>query len=199
VALGYQAGFAGTANTTGSNNTYIGYQSQSNANNYSTSTAIGSGAIITASNTIVLGTANETVRYNKVSPLYSSIPTFASTDIGYKVDATLSGTTAITTSPITVHSISIPGVGVWSMYFTAASINASAASRITFKLLNSGGTTLVNNYVFVNATALFTSSSISYIYSGSATSFTTTIETSTGTNTLSTAPQSTYGYALRIA
>jgi hypothetical protein len=61
TALGYQAGYAGTSNTTGSNNTYIGYQTQANANNYSNSTALGVGAIITGSNQIVLGRASEKV------------------------------------------------------------------------------------------------------------------------------------------
>jgi hypothetical protein len=61
TAVGYQAGQAGTANTTGSNNTYVGYQAQADANNYSNSTALGAGAVITASNQIVLGTASETV------------------------------------------------------------------------------------------------------------------------------------------
>jgi hypothetical protein len=61
VALGWQAGQAGTANTTGSNNTYVGYQAKANANNYSNSTAIGSGATITSSNSIMLGTSTEKV------------------------------------------------------------------------------------------------------------------------------------------
>ena len=58
VALGYQSG---DTNTTGSNNTYIGYNADANANNYTYSTAIGSGSQITASNQIVLGRSNETV------------------------------------------------------------------------------------------------------------------------------------------
>jgi hypothetical protein len=61
TAIGYQAGYAGTSNTTGSNNTYIGYQAKANANNYSNSTALGSGATITASNQVVLGTSTEKV------------------------------------------------------------------------------------------------------------------------------------------
>lgn len=59
--IGYQAGSAGTANTAGSNNTFVGYQAQANANNYSTSTALGAGAAIGKSNQLVLGTASETV------------------------------------------------------------------------------------------------------------------------------------------
>ena len=58
VALGYQGGLK---DINGYNNTYIGFQTgqDSSANTYSKSTAIGSGATITASNQIVLGTASE--------------------------------------------------------------------------------------------------------------------------------------------
>ncbi|MBI2234745.1 MAG: tail fiber domain-containing protein, partial [Micavibrio aeruginosavorus] len=55
TAVGYQAGYAGTALTTGTNNTFIGYQAQANANNYTNGTALGNGAVLTASNRIVLG------------------------------------------------------------------------------------------------------------------------------------------------
>jgi len=51
---------AGNTNT-GSNNTFLGYNTSNNPITVSTSTAIGSGAVITASNQIVLGTAGETV------------------------------------------------------------------------------------------------------------------------------------------
>jgi hypothetical protein len=60
TALGFNAGNTGTANTIGSNNTYLGYNTGSSANNLSNSTAIGTGATITASNQIVLGTSSET-------------------------------------------------------------------------------------------------------------------------------------------
>jgi predicted acyltransferase (DUF342 family) len=51
---------AGNTNT-GSNNTFLGYNTSNNPITVSTSTAIGSGAVITASNQIVLGTTGETV------------------------------------------------------------------------------------------------------------------------------------------
>jgi len=59
--IGRDAGYDAQAQRTGSNNTYIGYAAQANASNYSNSTAIGTGAVITASNQIKLGTTNETV------------------------------------------------------------------------------------------------------------------------------------------
>jgi cytoskeletal protein CcmA (bactofilin family) len=119
TALGYQAGYAGTANTLGSNNTYVGYNTQANANNYSNSTAIGAGAVITGNNQVVLGRTTETVRYNKLSPLYTSIPTFASTDIGYTASFSLAtlafGTGARNT---TNTSIALPiGVYMCVLYY----------------------------------------------------------------------------------
>jgi hypothetical protein len=59
--IGYQAGSAGTAITTGSNNTFIGYQAQSSGTNINNSTAVGIGAIATASNQIMIGRSTEKV------------------------------------------------------------------------------------------------------------------------------------------
>jgi hypothetical protein len=59
VAIGTNAG---RTNTTGINNTYLGAFTDANAGTYSNSTAIGYGAVITASNEIVLGTLTEHVR-----------------------------------------------------------------------------------------------------------------------------------------
>lgn len=71
VALGHQAGYAGTAITTGSNNTFVGFNTQSDANNYNQSTALGSGATITASNQVVLGTTAETVIIPRITRFLS--------------------------------------------------------------------------------------------------------------------------------
>ena len=60
------------ANSTGSYNTYLGYQTQASGGPWSNSTAIGAGATITASNQIVLGTASETVKIP--GALQSAIP-----------------------------------------------------------------------------------------------------------------------------
>jgi len=59
--IGREAGYDSAVQRTGSYNTYIGYAAQANASNYSSSTAIGIGAVITASNQIKLGTASENV------------------------------------------------------------------------------------------------------------------------------------------
>jgi hypothetical protein len=46
---------------TGSNNTYLGYRTSSNNSAWGNSTAVGTGSVISASNQIVLGTAEESV------------------------------------------------------------------------------------------------------------------------------------------
>jgi hypothetical protein len=112
TAIGYQAGTAGTANTTGSNNTYIGYQAQANANNYTKSTALGSGATITASNQVVLGTTSETVKYNKLAPLYTSVPTYTSSDVGYIYSSSV-GQTLYSSGTADFITISNLAVGVY--------------------------------------------------------------------------------------
>ena len=49
---------AGNGNTTGSNNTFVGYLADASANNLTDASAIGNGASVCASNTMVFGDAN---------------------------------------------------------------------------------------------------------------------------------------------
>jgi trimeric autotransporter adhesin len=65
-ALGYEAGYG---NTTGLANTFIGYQARPNAGAYRNGTALGNGAVVTASNSIVLGNASITKIYAKVTSI----------------------------------------------------------------------------------------------------------------------------------
>ena len=88
---------------TGSNNTYVGYAAQANGN-YSNSTAIGTGAIITATNQIVLGVAVTTVSipgkvtYNTTPAIFrnadgaQNIPTNVDTVALFPTNSARSGT-----------------------------------------------------------------------------------------------------------
>jgi len=125
--IGYQAGSAGTANTSGANNTFIGYQTKATAANYTTSTALGAGAEITASNQIVLGTTTETVRYNSVSPLYTTIPTYTSANIGYSEGTGNSSITSITSGIQTLITSSTLPIGTYIFFFNGQFNSASAA------------------------------------------------------------------------
>ena len=62
--MGYNAG---TTNTTGEQNTFIGVTADASANNLSNITAIGYGASVSSSNTIQLGN-------NSISSVVSYIP-----------------------------------------------------------------------------------------------------------------------------
>ena len=129
--IGYQAGSAGTANTSGANNTFIGYQTKANATNYTTSTALGTGAEITASNQIVLGTTTETVRYNSVSPLYTTLPTYTTANIGYSEGTGNSSITSITTTIQTLITSSTLPIGTYIFFFNGQFNSASAALDLT--------------------------------------------------------------------
>ena len=64
VAVGYQAGYGNNSankNTTGSNNTYIGYQTVGSANNNTNEMVIGYTAVGLGSNTTVIGNTNTTL------------------------------------------------------------------------------------------------------------------------------------------
>jgi len=130
--VGYQAGSAGTANTSGANNTFIGYQTKATAANYTTSTALGAGAEITASNQIVLGTTTETVRYNSVSPLYTTTPTYTSANIGYReIVGNSSITSIISASVTTLMTSSTLPVGTYIFCCSAQFTTASTALDLT--------------------------------------------------------------------
>ena len=95
--------------TTASNNTLIGHQASVSGTGISGATAIGKDAQATVSNDIVLGTMSNTVRYQQLSPLYTTVPTYTTAHIGYTESL------AITYPTTTTNVISMKTVpaGVW--------------------------------------------------------------------------------------
>jgi plastocyanin len=74
TAIGLKAGYD---NTTGDYNTFLGYFATASSGNLTNATAIGNGAIVTASNTMQLGNANVTSVKTSAAfnaPVYSSSP-----------------------------------------------------------------------------------------------------------------------------
>lgn len=134
TAIGYRAGKAGTANLTGSNNTFIGKDAQANANNYSNSTALGSGATITASNQVVLGTTSDTVRYNKLAPLYTSVPTYTSSEVGYIFSS--DGTGAFGTGSVDFITVTDLAVGVYIVKIDMTFSSPGSTTGSTFATLS---------------------------------------------------------------
>ena len=144
TALGANAGTAGTANLTGSNNTFVGYNTQANGSGYTQSTALGAGATITASNQVVLGTTAETVRYNKLSPLYITVPTYTSSDVGY-IFSQSSGQVGYSAGTSNLVSISNLALGVYivkidMIIFDPTKVGTTSYVDIAIK---KNGTTLV--------------------------------------------------------
>jgi len=153
---------AGLSITTGTNNTCIGYGADITGALIDSSTAIGAGAVASTNNTIVLGTINETIRYQKVSPLYSSaVPSYNSSNIGW----VSSGSLSYSASTITLATISslpigtyIANFGVQATATTVASIYFALGGSIKFvynavaggtagTFVWTGGATIVNNAV----------------------------------------------------
>jgi hypothetical protein len=69
TCIGYQACTAGTAITSGTTNTLIGYQAQSNSATYSNGVALGNGAVLTGDNRVVLGNTDITGIYAQVTSI----------------------------------------------------------------------------------------------------------------------------------
>jgi len=196
TAIGYQAGYAGTANTTGSNNTYIGYQAQANANNYSNSTALGSGATITGSNQVVLGTSTETVKYNKVSPIYSTVPTWSTNDIGYNTADTNSNSSLSTTNT-TYMSLTVGTTGLYLIMANVIFIVNSSSTVTSYLKIDTANSLESNDYQTAGKEVTVRFTTPREITSGQVVSF--VAKTSTGTGTVGTNVQTGTLRIVRIA
>jgi hypothetical protein len=142
VAIGT---FAGKTNTTGINNTFIGaFTDVSNVplNNYSNSTAIGYGSIITASNEIVFGTLNEHVRTPGNPYWYSGLSQTNKLTFVANIDI------AIAPAPSTYqNSFSNNRITIYNTYFLVVPEFAYGIYRAQLNL-NLNPTTQSNTYYF---------------------------------------------------
>jgi hypothetical protein len=122
---------AGLNTTTGSNNTFVGRLADATALPSATfSTAIGYNSQITASNQIVLGRVDtDSVQLNKITPMYSSLPSLTSANIGGDtISPTISFLTPWTNGQLMATSPSLP-IGFWAVCVNLTFTGTS--SRIT--------------------------------------------------------------------
>lgn len=141
-------------------------------------------------------TTSETVRYNKLAPLYTSVPTFATTDIGYVIKGTAL-ISSLTTVSATVASIAIQTDGVWFivaqiMYFSATNPSVEIISGIYDATPTAQSSTKTTPVAMMGAT-------LTHIHSGSAQTFTLRAHCGTGTCSVETATNVTFIRAVRIA
>ena len=151
---------------TGSNNTYVGYRTSANNSAWANSTAVGTGAVITASNQIVLGTATETVfapgnvivggdiscngnvLFTYAPRLsYTNVPGYTVNNIGYSTTTTGTGTLATAfnaLSSINTIGVSIPVVGVWLINYKG-SINTASSGSVGGGTIGFGLSTTASN------------------------------------------------------
>lgn len=135
TAIGYSAGYTGTsganANTTGSNNTFIGYFSgPGTATQLTNATAIGANALVSASNSLVLGAPGVKVGIGTQTPAESL-------DVvgNLKVSGTISGSMA-------ANSINTAAIANGSVTSTKLANNA-----VTTATLANGAVTSTKIYV----------------------------------------------------
>jgi len=136
--------------TTGNNNTLIGREASVSGTGISTSTAIGYLAQATASNQIVLGTASETTRYQLVSPLYTTVPTYTTANIGYRVNIALTfDGTSKTDGAMVADSdtISFPQ-GVWLVCICASLTGTWVSGNLHFRYAYDGSTSTATQFYF---------------------------------------------------
>ena len=123
-------GGAGRKNKTGNNNTFIGYDTDISGNVvYNNSTAIGTGAIIDASNCIVLGTASETVKIRGGLTVTGSITGTAS-----NINITSTGTTAAFRIPFALTGTGSAALGSDSNINFNPGTNTFSVDNITATL-----------------------------------------------------------------
>jgi hypothetical protein len=119
--------------TTASNNTLIGHQASVSGTGISTSTAIGYNAQASASNTIVLGTASETVRFNSLKPLTDAsdmtIGAGSTGNITFNISDTNPLRIGTTTPMVNFQS---------SWYFLGPSISKSLQNMIVTEFYSAG-------------------------------------------------------------
>lgn len=157
VCFGYNSG---NTITTGADNICIGNGADCGSSGLSNAVAIGAGVIVSASNTIVLGTLGQTVFYEKVAPLYTTVPTtYNSTHIGFINTATITYPGA-TTNVIASYTAQ---AGTWIV-----SVNLNMNGGPTFLTIRNGGTTVGTITKITQTTDWYNSTTYTVVSTGTA-------------------------------
>lgn len=107
TAIGFRS--ATNVDNNQNNNVFLGRNTEVNFQNWSNSIAIGTSSSISGFNQIRLGSSNWDVRWEKVAPLYTTVPTYTSANIGFIHSAVI---TYPTTTTNVIASYSAPA-GTW--------------------------------------------------------------------------------------
>jgi hypothetical protein len=128
TALGYQAGYSGTALTTGSNNVYIGYNAAASGAADTNEIVIGEGATGGGSNTATIGNSSIAITYIQGSAIFPSIN---STSFLTSPASTTSTSLTTTGLQFPVIPASTNGHGRCTIIWEGASTSATAEFGIT--------------------------------------------------------------------
>ena len=191
ISIGSSAGL--NQNASGQiNNLFLGSNTSINSGgNFSNSCCIGYGANIYASNQIMMGTSTETVvcpgRLNlatNYSLMYTNLPVFSSSQIGYISNASKANITFINfDSFINVNSIVLsPGVYIINFTFNLSS-NSIIFPSVTERMwLGFGLGSTVNDLLIINKRLNFVTSNAIFHYFAESFFFTATTSTTVYAN-----------------
>ena len=160
------------------NNTFLGSSTTINSGGpYSNSTCIGYGANIYASNQIMMGTSSETIVFpgklslaTNYSLLYTNLPVFTSSQIGYISNATKTNVTFVNfDSFININSIVLsPGVYIINFMFNLSSNSVVFPSVIEKLWLGFGlGITVNDLLIIIKRLSFVTSNAIFHYFAES--------------------------------
>ena len=106
VAIGGTAGGAGS----------VAIGPSSNTGGFASCVALGASATCTAANQITLGTTSQTIRLNTISPLYATIPTFTSAQVGFISTTGATDSFPLTSAYQTIITTPTIPIGVYMMF-----------------------------------------------------------------------------------
>ena len=157
--------------TTGTYNTFLGWNSGGNAStntyclflgsntsvtdpSYNSSTAVGCGSIITASNQLMLGSSTCSIYVpNVVNFSYSSIPSFVSNSMGYTKSITSTTSLSFITNGVWINPILLSSLalGVYSIsYNFTLSSTAAQTGYLLYGISTSLSNVLTQNNSYYN-------------------------------------------------
>ena len=193
----------GLTNTTGTNNSFLGYGADADGNNYSYSTAVGSGSKITKSNQIILGSSNQTVTIpNQIEFSYSTVPTLTNASIGYFINSTNIQTAqfAVSTAVTQIKRIIIPSAGNWLLFANQLFFNGTGTSTSELWLtITTTGDLMVSKQICSTTTPTVNLNLTYYLSTNASVTVYTTCKITSGTATGNVASTLSAFSAVRIS
>ena len=121
---------------------------------FASSVALGASATCTAANQITLGTSSQTIRLNTISPLYATIPTFTSAQVGYiSTTSGVDGTALNSAGNTTILTTASMPIGLYTIFVrvTMTSTHPNDVG-VTINLNDAAAANVIKGQTIINST-----------------------------------------------